>query len=260
MVRFQWRQVGTIAAFTALEALRSRLATLLAFTLLTAVLLAEFVGALALTESAAVKAALLGGLLRVFAVFVVGLFVAASQAREFADKGTEMFLALPLPRAVYYLGKLGGYALVALGVSLACGLAASLYAPPSQALLWSASLFCETLIIAAVTVLCLFTLSQVTTALSVVAAFYVLCRAIAAMQLMGHGPLVDPDSWSQRFIAATVDGIAYVLPELYRFTPSEWLVYHNSSGAALLPLLGQTAIYCLLIAGASLFDLYRKNF
>ena len=56
-----------------------------------------------------------------------------------------------------------------------------------------------------------------------------------------------------------VDALAYVLPDLYRFTPSHWLVYHDGSLAAMVPILIQTAVYLGLLAAASLFDLYRKN-
>ena len=47
---------------------------------------------------------------RMAAVFVLCLYVASSMAREFNDKGVELLLSLDLPRAGYYLGKLVGYA------------------------------------------------------------------------------------------------------------------------------------------------------
>jgi len=254
------RQLHSIAAFTVLEAVRVRFFWLAGGILLAALLTAEFAGALALTEAVTMKAALFGFLLRVAAVFAVCLFVAASQTREYADKGTEMLLALPLSRAVYYFGKLAGYGAVALLVAAAAGVVAAVYAPLPQAILWAAALGCEMLLMVAVTLLCLLTLTQVATAISVVAGFYLLCRAIAAMQLIGHSPLIDAAVWSNQFIAALLDTLACVLPELYRFAPSEWLVYHNADFAALWPVLGQTAVYLLLVAGASLFDLYRRNY
>lgn len=255
-----WQKIGVIARFTALEAVRGRLLWLLVGSLIAVLLLAEFAGAIAITESVEVKTALAAGILRLFAVFVIALFVTSSMAREQADKGSELVLSLPLSRAVYYLGKLLGYGWIALVAAAAFGLAACLYAPPVQALWWAISLFCELLLVASVSLLCLFTLKQVTTALSVVAAFYVLSRAIAAIQLIGHGPVLGSTAWSNRFMTALVDGLAYVLPDLYRFTPSGWLVYHDGSAAALAPILVQTAIYLGLLAAASLFDLYRKNF
>jgi hypothetical protein len=46
---------------------------------------------------------------------------------------------------------------------------------------------------------------------------------------------------------------------LDRFTPSEWLIYHGATVVDLLPILAQTVIYLVLLIGAALFDLYRKN-
>jgi ABC-type Na+ efflux pump permease subunit len=255
-----WQKIGSIARFTALEAVRGRLAWLLGGSLIAVVLLAEFAGAIAITESNAVKTALAAGVLRLFAVFVIALFVISSMAREQADKGSELILSLPLSRAVYYFGKLLGYGLVALAAAAVFALSACLFAPPAQALWWGVSLFCELLLVTAVSLLCLFTLKQLTTALSVVAAFYVLSRAIAAIQLIGHGPVLDPGAWSNRFMTMMIDGLAFVLPDLYRFTPSHWLVYHDGSAASLFPIVMQTLIYLCLLAAASLFDLYRKNF
>ena len=71
---------------------------------------------------------------------------------------------------------------------------------------------------------------------------------------------MDPGALSSRVIAWLVDGIAFLLPDLYRFTPSEWLAYNTGSVEALAPVLAQTAVYVTLLTGAALFDLYRKNF
>src|SRR5579885_3681717 len=108
-----WRPVPVIARLTWLEALRGRLAWLVAAALALALVLVEFAGAIAVTEGAVIRAAFLGSLLRGLAVFILCLFVAGSMAREFADKTVELMLSLPLPRTSYYLGKLMGYLAVA---------------------------------------------------------------------------------------------------------------------------------------------------
>lgn len=255
-----WRKIGTIARYTVLEAVRGRLLALLGIVVLGAWLLGKLAGAAAVTESAAITTAFLAACLRGAGVFLIALFVASSVARELADKGADLVLSLAVPRYVYYSGKILGYALVASIGAAVFGAVMAFHAPPAQAALWAASLYCEMLIIVALGLLCMFTFSQVTAALSAVAAFYILARVIDAIQLMGHGPLVDPDAWSQKIMVAAVDGLAYLLPELYRYTPSQWLVYEEGSATALAPILAQTAIYVTVLIGAGLFDLYRKNF
>ncbi len=252
--------ITIIARFTLLEALRNRLFWLLVIILVTAVSLAGFVGALAITESVQVQTAFLGALLRASAVIVVSLFVISSGVRELNDKGTEFVLALAIPRASYYFGKLLGFssfAFLAAGL-LALGLLP--YVPVMQVLYWAVSMGCELLIVTAFSLLCLVTLRQVTVALSAVLAFYVLSRTVAAIQLIGSGPLADAGSLSQQLMNGVVETLAFVLPSLERFTASEWLVYHTGGWHDLTFIAGQTAVYLLLLSGAALFDLYRRSF
>ncbi|MCG3202947.1 MAG: hypothetical protein NFCOHLIN_02833 [Gammaproteobacteria bacterium] len=255
-----WRQTKTIAWFTALEARRGRLLRLMAATLLAAFLLSEIAAAAAVTESNAIRLAFLAATLRVAAVFLIASFIAGSITREQADKGSEMVLSLPLPRYVYYLGKLAGFAVIAVVIVALYAALVALHSPFTQTLLWACSLLCELLVIVALTLLCSFTFAQVPVILSAVAAFYLLSRTMEAIRLMSRGPLVDTTEPSSRLIAGIVDGIAYVLPNLDRFTPTEWLIYHSGGIGELAGIAAQSAIYLALLIAAGLFDLYRRNF
>ena len=53
--------------------------------------------------------------------------------------------------------------------------------------------------------------------------------------------------------------MAFLLPDFARFTSSEWLVYHTGGWQEVAPIAAQTLVYLALLAGAALFDLYRKN-
>lgn len=252
------QQARTIAYYTLLEALRNRLMWLFALAALAGIGLSGFLQELAITESRQIQVALLAALLRFAAVFLIATFVVTSMVRELNDKGLELALALPLPRAGYLFGKLAGFAALALVPALLFGGLLALFAPAGQTLLWTVSLLGELWIVAAFSLLCVFTFSQVMAALSAVMGFYLLARSIAALQLIGQSAAGD-GSLSQRVIGFTIDAVAILLPRLDAFTRTDWLVYHSGSWATLAPLLGQTAIYLALLAGAALFDLYRKN-
>ncbi len=252
--------IAVIARSTFLEALRNRLVWLLIIVLIAAVSLAGFIGALAITESDQVQAAFVGALLRVSAVIVVSLFVISSGVRELNDKGTEFVLALAIPRASYYFGKLLGYSSFAFLTAGLLAVGLILYVPMVQVFYWAVSMSCELLIVTAFSLLCLVTFRQVTVALSAVVAFYVLSRTVATIQLIGGGPLVDSGSLSQQVMNTLVTAIAFVLPSLDRFTLSEWLVYHTGTWQELTFIVGQTAVYLVLLSGAALFDLYRRSF
>ena len=248
-----------IIRFTLLEALRNRIIWLFLVLLLAGLMFAEFMAGISITESHAIKTSLLGATLRLFTVFVISLYVITSMVREINDKGMELTLSLPVSRTSYYLGKLSGFALIAFLMALMIGVCLLFYAPYEQVLFWTVSLFCELLIITALCLLCVYTFSQVTIAISAVAAFYILARSIDAIQLMSNGPLIDPNSSAQTFITKAVDLMTYILPDLYRFSPSEWLIYPETSLNQILPIVVQTVIYLFLLMAAGLFDLYRKN-
>ncbi len=252
-------QVRAIARYTLLEARRNHLLWLVVLTILAAVGLAGFLGQVAITEVQQIQAAFLGALLRWAAVFIVSLAVITGMVREFNDKGFELVLSLPLPRAGYFFGKLAGYAAVAMLVAVCMSVPLLLVVPPDQAALWGVSLACELLLVCALSLLCMLTLNQTLPAFAVVAAFYLLARSISSIQLMGQGPLVDTASWSQQAVQFIVDAVALILPNLERFTATDWLVYHSGLPMSLLPIAGQSLIYLVLLTGAGLFDLYRKN-
>jgi ABC-type transport system involved in multi-copper enzyme maturation permease subunit len=252
------RPALTIARYTLLEAVRNRLGWVLAVVVMAAAGIGGFLGELALTESGELQAALLAAALRLFAVFMVATCVAASTVRETNDKGAEMLLALPMPRAAYLLGKLLGFCLLALLPALVFGALALCFAPAGQAALWSASLLCELWIVAAFSLLCALSFSHVLPALAATGGFYVLARSAASLQLLGHAQGGVP-SFGQQAIRAGVDGLAALLPRLDGFTRTDWIVYHDGAAADLPPLLAQTVIYVALLAAAALFDLYRKE-
>src|SRR5918912_1512986 len=96
----------TIARFSMLEALRTRLPLLVVVTVVTLVGASFFVREIAIAESMRFQTAFYAATVRYATVFVAALYVVASVSREFQDKGLELVLALDLARAEYLLGKL----------------------------------------------------------------------------------------------------------------------------------------------------------
>ncbi len=252
------RQATTIAYYTVLEALRNRLLWLFILVAIIGVGISGFLNELAITESREIQAALLAAFLRSSAVFLLATFIVTSMIREFNDKGVDLLLAMALPRAGYFLGKLAGFAALAVMPAILFGLLMVLVAAPMQALMWTISLICELWLVAAFSLLCVFTFNQIMPALSAVMAVYLLARSVATLQLIGHNPLNIP-LLSQHVINFVIDAISTILPHFDEFTRTEWLLYNTGAWSSLYPLLAQTGIYLVLLSGAALFDLYRKN-
>ncbi len=248
-----------IAKFSIWEAVRDRFLIFIISGVLVFFLISFFVGELAISEGIQMQVAILAFSLRLFCVFTVGLFVITSMVREFNDKGFELILSHPVPRSTYYLGKLTGFSVVALLLSLICVVCLSVYAPIDLSFFWSLSLFCELLIIIAFSLLSLFSFNSITISFSMVMAFYFLSRSMEVIQLMGNSPILESNALSHKLINYLIDFIAYVIPDLYKFTQTDWVVYVSDMKPELFTVIGQTVIYVVLLSSVALFDLYRKE-
>ena len=135
MVAMQ-KTAAVIAGYTFLEGLRNRVFGLSVIGLICLFGLTEFVGDLAIIESAQIHALFIGSGMRLFTVTTVALFVITSMTREMNDKAFELILSLPVARSTYYFGKLlGYYALALVMVLLTAGLLC-VFVGPGQAAAW----------------------------------------------------------------------------------------------------------------------------
>ena len=252
------QKLSTIAYYTFLEALRNRLFLLSLTGLVCLFGIAEFAGELAITETRQIQAALVANITRWFLVITCALFVITSMIRESNDKGLELILSLPVSKTSYYFGKYFGFISLALVILTLASPLLLLYSGPLALAGWLFSLLCEIAIIIAVSMLCLFTFSNITVSFIAVLSFYILSRSIEAIQLLSVSPILESDSYSQQFMNLLVNAIAWVLPDLDAFTRSDWLVYGITSTALVFVFI-QTVIYLAILFAAGLFDLYRKE-
>lgn len=253
-------QVLTISRFTIIESLRNRLLLLSFLIIGISFGLVEFIGDLAIAEHRVTQVAILAAFLRMSAVVMVTLFVVSSTVRELQDKTLEMILAMPLHRGSYYLGKLIGFFYIAALVSVIFAVLLFLYADPEQICIWTISLFFELVLVVALSLVMLFTFNQVPSALTGVFIIYGAARIATSIFLMSKYPIVAHTSMAQQFMDAFIELLTWLLPDLHRFTQTEWLTYNTGEWLVLLPLLGQTMIYLVFLSFIALFDFYRKNF
>ena len=111
------RQIATLARFTVLEAVRTRLMWIFIFALVLVAGAAYFVHQLAITESGRMQIAFAAAATRLVAVFVLSLHILTSIVREFNDKGLELTLSFNLRRADYVVGRFTGFVLIAVASS-----------------------------------------------------------------------------------------------------------------------------------------------
>jgi ABC-type Na+ efflux pump permease subunit len=253
------KNCAAITRFAWLEFRRARLWVPALVLIAVTAFIADFAASIAVTEASAYRIVIYAAIVRFGAVFVVSLIVAASVLRELDDKGLELILSRPVSRADWYVGRFIAYASAAVALSILVSLPLALQVPGYTAG-WCYSLALELLIVVAATLAASITLRQIPVALSFFAAVYLLGRGITAIALMSTGPTVDLGTAASRVIALFVEGRAYVLPPLDRFTHAEWLIGALPSAAEFIFLTMQSVVYTALLVAAGLFDLYRRNF
>jgi ABC-type transport system involved in multi-copper enzyme maturation permease subunit len=252
-------RIAAIARFTLLEALRTRLGALVLITVLGLLAASFFIESISIAEGSRFQAGFYAASVRLAGVFIAAITVLVSITREFNDKGLDVVLALDLPRSHYVLGKLAGFVVIAVLIAAAAALPLLWLATPSAALQWAISLAAELAIVVAFALFCVITFNQLTPAASFVLAFYALGRALTAIRLMSAHPLSGADSLSHQIILFMVDGLALVMPALDAWTQTAWLVNQPAPWSTVLELAGLSVLYVALLAGATMFDFYRKN-
>jgi hypothetical protein len=253
------QQIVTLARFTLLEALRTRLLWLFLIALAAVYGTAYFVQQLAIIEGARVQIVFSAAASRLVAVFVLSLYVLTSVVREFNDKGLELTLSFDLRRSDYILGRLLGFMLIALTMALLAGVPQSILAPLPAALQWSCSLALELALVAALSLFCVMTFTQLMPAASFVAGFYLLARTLSAIRLISDTSVVGDNALSRQMMAWLVDTLALVLPALDRFSQSAWLVDGAAGWSAIGICALQATVYTALLIAAAMFDFYRRN-
>lgn len=248
-----------LATFTVLEGVRRRLWLPSLGILLVGISLAGFMGSLAITEAQQIRSGLLGAFLRLAAVLLASLYVLHSQAQEYQNKGLALLFSLPISRSVYFFGKLAGYFLLALAMVWFFSFALLFFSTPASVAFWGGALFLELCIVVAFSFLVQLTVRQVPTAFLIVLFFYLLSRTIASLQLVGQGAIMPQDSLSLVVINAVLHVMAFILPSLDRFAPSEWLMYGSASWHDLWLVIVQGVGYLIFLCGVVLVDLHRKH-
>ncbi|MFN2644525.1 MAG: ABC transporter permease [Burkholderiales bacterium] len=241
-----------------LEARRGGLASLAALALAVAVGLGLFVAQLAITESRPLQAALVAALLRLAAVFMIASQTASSVRREIDERRLELMLALALPRATQYLGRLAGLVVLGTVLALVFSLPLLLWIAWPAWLAWSASLAFELALVAAAALFFAMTLGQLVPALAATLALYLLARSMSAILAIASGPLFE-DSLAHQFARGTANAVAYLLPSLDRVTRTEWLLYGPPDMRTLVAAFAGMLIYAALLTVAGLFDFQRRS-
>ena len=210
-----------------------------------------FVQHIAIAETTRMQSGFLAASLRLLTVFVLSLHVAASMVREFNDKGVELLLALDLPRAGYYLGRFAGFAAIAGALALLAGAVADRDTKFRSGLVDGqprsrASVGCRACAVLRHHFRSNHAGDQLRLGILPVGprdqrGAPAIAVAAAVSQRMEH----SRDSW-------LVDALAWLLPDLSRFTLTTWLVDDTPGLRTLAFVAMQSLLYSALLVCAGL--------
>jgi len=255
-----FQRISTISQFVVLESVRSRFFLLILFVVFASLIIGLFAQSVSVTEGDLTLTSLVATLLRFATILSLSLLVVTTISREFQSQSLDIVLASDITRTEFYLGKLLGFSIDAFFIIIILSLCLLFIASPSQVMLWSTSLFFESLIIISFALFCSVSIEQQPISIFVILAFYLLARSISAIKLIAETPMLRDDSFYQSVMPQIISSISMLLPDLSRFTQTNWLVYETGMTNDISELFLQTVIYVSLLAFAGLIDFYRKNY
>jgi hypothetical protein len=253
-------RIATVARYTTLEALRTRLPALAAIVIGVLLGASFFVREITIAESARFQTAFYASTVRFAMVLLSSLYVVGSIAREFQDKVLDVTLALDLPRSHYVIGKVIGFVAIAGVLALAVGAPLVPLAGWESAAQWTLSLAFELAIVVALSVFCVVTFNQVMPAAGIVIAFYFFARALTAIRLIGAHPIAGADTLSHQFMYWLVEALALLIPALDQWTRTAWLVDGPVAWFSVIAIGAQSVLFVVILTTAAIFDMHRRNF
>ena len=243
-----------------MAALRDRFFLSLFAVLVGVISLSVFFGASVLTEQDQFARSFAAFGFRLFGVVSLVLFVVSYIRRSFENRDIDYLLSRPVGRIRFVLTHAAAFSFLALLAAILLGgttVALETGNLHSGVWMWWASIAVEFIIMANVAMFFAFVMSSTTACLMMVFAFYLLSR------LMGEilGILQKAiDSAFMSVLSRCMEMISIFIPRLDLMGQSKWLLYGVPADITPIFLLGQCAIFTLLVIGATALDMHKRQF
>jgi hypothetical protein len=251
------RPMAALARLTLLEAARTAVGKSVIAAIAVALGLALFMDRIVLTEQARAAVIAYGVIVRLGVVLLVAQAIIANTVRDLQERVLEHFLALPLTRLQYALGKWLGWAGVAAVSAIAAGLPLLGFVGTPGRLAWTLSFVVEAVVVASLALLLALTLGRVVTAMLAFCCLYLFARISYLLLLLGTNMGASEGTAVERFDVFYIQLACYLLPRMDRFAQTAWLTggdIHWGSG------LLQGVIYLALLGAVANLELRRKQF
>ena len=251
------RPMVGLARLTLLEARRTAVSKAVIAAIAIALCLALFMDRIVLTEQGRAAVVTYAVIVRLGLVLLIAQAIIANTVRDLHERVIEHFLALPVTRLQYAIGKWLGWAAVAALSAIAAGLPLLGFAGTPGRLAWTLSFVVEAVVVASLALLLALSLGRVVTAMLAFCCLYLFARVSYLLVLLANNMGASEGSAVERFDAFYIELARYLLPRMDRFAETAWL----TGGAIRLgPGLLQGVIYIALLGAVASLELRRKQF
>jgi hypothetical protein len=210
-----------------------------------------------LTDQERVTVVAYAVIVRLAIIFTLAQAIIANTVRDLNERIIENFLALPLTRLQYAMGKWLGWSAVAAVCGVAAGMPLLAFSATPGRLQWTLSFAAETVVIASLALLLALALGRVITAMLAFCCLYLFARIGYLLVLLSANMGASKGSLLDRLDARYVEAAGYLLPRMDRFADTSWLAGGQISFG---PELLQALIYLGLLGAAANLELKRKQF
>jgi ABC-type transport system involved in multi-copper enzyme maturation permease subunit len=251
------RPVLGLARLTLLEARRTAVGKAALAAIVIAMSLALFVDRVVLTDQERASVVTYAVIVRLAMVLILGQAIIANTVRDLNERIIDNFLALPVTRMQYALGKWLGWALVAAVCALSAGVPLLGFSSTPGRLPWTLSFAAEAVVVASLALVLALALGRVITAVFAFCCLYLFARVSSMLVLLSINMGANQGSLLDRFDARYVEYAGSLLPRMDRFADTAWL-----SGGPIRfgPDLLQAGIYIVLLGAVAHIELRRKQF
>lgn len=252
--------VWPLFRYIMMAALRDRLILSIVGLMLVVVSLSVFFGTTVITEQDQFVRSFAAFGVRLFGVVVLVLFVVTYIRRSFEGRDVDYLLSRPIGRIRFILTHAAGFSFLAFLVAgFLGGVVAFLQMHNINAglLSWWLSIGLEFIIMANVAMFFAFVMTSQTVCLIMVFAFYLLSRLIGEiLGILQKGGQTGVMS----LLSKIMEMISIFIPRLDLMGQTKWLLYGVPETLSLPFIMGQGIVFLLVVIGASVLDMHRRQF
>lgn len=252
--------VWPLFRYIMMAALRDRLILSIVGLMLVVVSLSIFFGATVITEQDQFVRTFAAFGVRLFGVVALVLFVVTYVRRSFEGRDVDYLLSRPIGRIRFILTHAAGFSFLAVLAAVFLGGVVAflqMYNINAGLLSWWLSIGLEFVIMANVAMFFAFVMTSQTVCLIMVFAFYLLSRLIGEilgiLQKGGQTGVMG-------LLSKVMEMISIFVPRLDLMGQTKWLLYGVPETLSLPFIMGQGIVFLLVIIGATVLDMHRRQF